>query len=1486
MSAPGIALSTFFIHEMCPQYSSPNASWRCLPFDTKLPFRTPTSDGQQSEEASLMAYPRRYQQPYHTNPQDNAYHHQPYPGEEPFQDPNIQRSRNVNYNDTPQWPEQDATWSRGKQSPLMDPRQGVRNDGYGGRQAEVTRHNPPNGPYGARNNGPGYDDQPNPEYLQGRPPPQRLRQQQRSSPMGQQGNRIDQLPIGDRYRSEPQRSDGYYTPTGRAVTNHTNTTVDGGRSAPGGKSPSPLNHQQPLPRMAPDRVEDITDLKHDYAQGKSSAQSQQRHGGDAVEKSSRHPKDRVLVDPTSLGTVSWDNPFPSFPTNRTKPKHTRDGDLDKAIADLTLNERSGTEHPRPPNAGQRSDQKPLRVGHNAYPQKDHPVQLYDRALQGSWDVPSSLNYPPNHIFQPHKDIRPQTDHGRRSEDTRGFPIPHGRGAFQQDGQRSRTMPSAISESMMHNNRQNIDSPPTIEGGSLKRADQTLHWGTHAPMHPQTSRPPVPLHSHSSELQSTRGYAGHEPRTIQPSPHHSQQGSFGEAFDSYYHSPHHSDSYYHPSEVGQYEAPSEADMPNFDAVPEARASHQRGMTIDDHFHAQQRPPNMPAMPPQAPLAIPNGDYRPPQSSQGIPRTKSSPNLQERGPQRSPQYSDGFNFELPGSVPAMYSRAPDFADDNQSNVDATGESFQPARSEWRQHERGQQPHYASQPRHPNKRPGTSGSQGKSPVIRSPDGQSQPSMFRNGASYDDQSRPARNGPSPIRPAGPALPPAGRPSNPDALPPHPAPVRPGLVHGTASVQSPRPAPVRQYSEGSSSRPETSSSQKAQISRAPNKDRSTAVTYTELERLRQVIKTNPGNNETQLLLAKKLAEAASVLADEDGRADAKTRSKNRERFVSDAYRLVKKLVQNGYPEAMFYLGDCYTRGYLGLEIEAKEAFSQYQSAAKLGHAQAAYRVAVCCEMGVEDGGGTKRDAIKAIQWYQRAATLGDTPAMYKMGVIQLKGLLGQQKNMKEALKWLQQAAEGADRENPHALHELALLFESSQINEGIRRDEAHAKHLFTEAANLGYKFSQFRLGCAYEYGLLGCTIDPRQSIAWYSKAAVQDEHQSELALSGWYLTGSEGVLQQSDTEAYLWARKAAQAGLAKAEYAMGYFTEVGIGAPANIEDAKRWYWRSASQNFPKARERLEDLRRGGAKMQKTRVSRSKINKQSEGEFTRRNRIARLQQDSYLAKIHFSKTNNDGENTGPNIMYDVDHPAYNKLKEIGKEITTKVKPKAVVVFSAHWQAAHENQLEINVAESTDLIHDFYGFPKHYYKEKYPHKGSREIATEVIEAVNAANIDIQPVKRGLDHGVWASFKVAFDPEQNPLKVPIVQVSLFASEDPHQHYHLGKAVSKLRSENIQIIVSGMAVHNLKDMFRSTQPLPYTATFDEALKHAVEASPDEREKLMTDLLRRPDARQAHPTFDHLLPIHVGAGAAGDDTGKRLWTLKEGSVSWAQYRFGDVAV
>ncbi|KAF3490702.1 enzyme activator [Arthroderma uncinatum] len=426
----------------------------------------------------------------------------------------------------------------------------------------------------------------------------------------------------------------------------------------------------------------------------------------------------------------------------------------------------------------------------------------------------------------------------------------------------------------------------------------------------------------------------------------------------------------------------------------------------------------------------------------------------------------------------------------------------------------------------------------------------------------------------------------NPDALPhhPHPTPFRPGLEQG------PKPAPVRQYTTPQPV-PTPQPSQAPASYGGDDRRASQPITLGELHALQQAARSNPSDHAQQLVLVKKLVEAAIHLIDDNGRADAKTKAKNRERYTLDAYKIAKKLVSAGYPPAMFYMADCYGSGQLGLEVNPKEAFGLYQSAAKMGHAESAYRLAVCCEMGQEGGGGTRRDPMKAVQWYRRAASLGDPPAMYKMGMILLKGLLGQPKNPREALSWLKRAAERADEDNPHALHELALLYENPQGNNAIIQDENYARELLHQAGELGYKFSQHRLGAAYEYGLVGCPVDPRQSIYWYTQAAAQGEHQSELSLSGWYLTGAEGILQQSDTEAYLWARKAAMAGLAKAEYAMGYFTEVGIGVPTNLDDAKRWYWKASSQNFLKARERLEELRRGGAKMQKTRVSRSAVNK-------------------------------------------------------------------------------------------------------------------------------------------------------------------------------------------------------------------------------------------------------------------------------------------------------
>ncbi|TFY64362.1 hypothetical protein EVG20_g5965 [Dentipellis fragilis] len=320
----------------------------------------------------------------------------------------------------------------------------------------------------------------------------------------------------------------------------------------------------------------------------------------------------------------------------------------------------------------------------------------------------------------------------------------------------------------------------------------------------------------------------------------------------------------------------------------------------------------------------------------------------------------------------------------------------------------------------------------------------------------------------------------------------------------------------------------------------------------RQRIKADP-DPEAHFAYAKYLIDAAKKFG-----ADSKDQRgvrKYRDTLIQESLKVIRRLATHNQPfdEAQFFLANCHGTGSLGLQVDHEKAYHLYLQAAKQNHAAATYRVAVCNEIGA----GTRKEPPRAAAFYRKAASLGDTAAMYKLGMILLQGTLGEARNPREAIGWLRRAAEQADEDNPHALHELALLHESPN-GQLVPYDPLKAKELYTRAAYLGYTQSQYKLGQCYEYGTLGSPVDPRRSIAWYTKAAEKGNSEAELALSGWYLTGSEGVLKQSDSEAYLWARRAANKGLSKAEYAVGYYAEVGIGIKQDMDFAKRWYMRAA----------------------------------------------------------------------------------------------------------------------------------------------------------------------------------------------------------------------------------------------------------------------------------------------------------------------------------------
>ncbi|KAJ1680263.1 hypothetical protein EV182_000356 [Spiromyces aspiralis] len=362
-----------------------------------------------------------------------------------------------------------------------------------------------------------------------------------------------------------------------------------------------------------------------------------------------------------------------------------------------------------------------------------------------------------------------------------------------------------------------------------------------------------------------------------------------------------------------------------------------------------------------------------------------------------------------------------------------------------------------------------------------------------------------------------------------------------------------------------------------PSRGASPPPTMQEIGFKYQIAK-NSKDPQERLEIAHYILDHAQEVAAQE--ANPKARAKRYMDICDRALKILAKIKGSGRggpaAEALFILGSAYSQGDYSLKRDDTRAFELYQQAAKQSHPEATYRTAVCYELGA----GCRRDSARAIQFYRKSASQGCVPAMYKLGVILLKGLLNTSPAPREAVTWLKRAAEAADEQYPHALHELALCYEKGGIP-GLIEDIAYAKELHVKAAQLGYVPSQVRLGLAYEYGTLGCEVDAASSISWYTKAAEKGDPDAELALSGWYLTGAEPVLPQNDVEAYLWAQRAAQKGLPKAEYAMGYYTESGIGLPRgqpNLEEAMVWYKRAAQHGNKRAIQRLSELKQIGHK--------------------------------------------------------------------------------------------------------------------------------------------------------------------------------------------------------------------------------------------------------------------------------------------------------------------
>ncbi len=236
------------------------------------------------------------------------------------------------------------------------------------------------------------------------------------------------------------------------------------------------------------------------------------------------------------------------------------------------------------------------------------------------------------------------------------------------------------------------------------------------------------------------------------------------------------------------------------------------------------------------------------------------------------------------------------------------------------------------------------------------------------------------------------------------------------------------------------------------------------------------------------------------------------------------------------------------------------------------------------------------------------------------------------------------------------------------------------------------------------------------------------------------------------------------------------------------------------------------------------------------------------------------------------------LRAMGDRLR-KGRPRAAIVFSAHWET---DGLQVLTAETPRTIHDFYGFPRALFEVQYPAKGEPALATRVVGLLEEEGA-VPTTQWGLDHGVWSVMRHLW-PEAD---LPIVMISLSRRSDPETHYRVGRALKSLREEGVLLIGSGNIVHNLKEIQwdESASPYSWAVDFDSKIKKALE---ERDEKTLIGASRASDlaSRKSVPTREHFLPLMPILGASEADEKPTFFAeeIQNGSISMRSVIYGSV--
>jgi aromatic ring-opening dioxygenase catalytic subunit (LigB family) len=220
-------------------------------------------------------------------------------------------------------------------------------------------------------------------------------------------------------------------------------------------------------------------------------------------------------------------------------------------------------------------------------------------------------------------------------------------------------------------------------------------------------------------------------------------------------------------------------------------------------------------------------------------------------------------------------------------------------------------------------------------------------------------------------------------------------------------------------------------------------------------------------------------------------------------------------------------------------------------------------------------------------------------------------------------------------------------------------------------------------------------------------------------------------------------------------------------------------------------------------------------------------------------------------------------------------PSALLVISAHWE---ERVPTVMTSPKPPMLYDYSGFPPESYTIQWPAPGAPQVAGRARALLEKAGIaSAEDPARGFDHGTFVPFKLAFP----KADVPTVQLSLKTGLDPAEHLAIGRALAPLRDEGVFLLGSGMTFHNLRAFFRGGAERE-SQLFDDWLQETMKLPGAQRDARLIEWAKAPAARQCHPREEHLLPLMVIAGAAGDEPATVPYADRYVDLCLSAYHFG----